>query len=249
MTESEKQNIQEIQYIFSDMDNTLFDFVHAKVEACTAVVNRIGTGEPLEMMSYFLRGIYGFENLENIEDYLREKYVFSDSLFEECCCIYEDVKVENVELYDGVRETIEAVKDMGRAFVIVTDADTENAYRRMKRVKLDGLVDDVIAYDMSGKKKPDLGAFDFALKRTGASAAESMYIGDSLRRDIAPAKKMGMVTAYAAYGDRNDHDRDFYFEPDYKLNHLGEIIDIIQNNPKTPVSSKKDSEKAAASEN
>jgi len=55
-----------------------------------------------------------------------------------------------------------------------------------------------------------------------------MYIGDSLRRDIAPAKKIGMVTAYAAYGDRNEHDRDFFFEPDYKLNHIGEIIDIIQ---------------------
>ncbi|MDR0768160.1 MAG: HAD family hydrolase [Methanosarcinales archaeon] len=225
MTEPEKQ---EIQYIFSDMDNTLFDFVHAKVEACTAVVDRIGAGEPLEMLSYFLRGIYGFEHLENIEDYLKEKYVFSESLFEECCRIYEDVKVEHVALYDGVRETIEAVKEMGRSFIIITDADTENAYRRMKRVKLDGLVDDVITYDMSGKKKPDLGAFEFALKRSGANAADSMYIGDSLRRDIAPAKKIGMTTAYAAYGDRNDHDRDFYFEPDYKLNHLGEIIDIIQ---------------------
>ncbi|MDL2261040.1 HAD family hydrolase [Methanimicrococcus sp. OttesenSCG-928-J09] len=223
-----KKKEQEIQYIFSDMDNTLFDFVHAKVKACAAVVDKIGTGEPHEMLSYFLRGIYGFESLENIEDYLKEKYVFTDSLFEECCCIYEDVKVENVELYDGVRETIETVKDMGCSFVIVTDADTENAFRRMKRVKLDNLVDDVIAYDMSGKKKPDLGAFEFALNRSKAKPVESMYIGDSLRRDIAPAKKLGMTTAYAAYGDRNDHDRDFYFEPDYKLNNLGEIIDIIQ---------------------
>ncbi|WNY28192.1 Phosphoglycolate phosphatase [Methanimicrococcus stummii] len=246
MTDAENQ---EIQYVFSDMDNTLFDFVHAKVEACTAVVDKVGSGEPLEMLSYFLRGIYGFESLENIEDYLKEKYVFSESLFEECCCIYEDVKVENVTLYDGVRETIEAVKDMGRSFIIVTDADTENAYRRMRRVKLDGLVDDVIAYDMSGKKKPDLGAFEFALNRFGANASESMYIGDSLRRDIAPAKKMGMTTAYAAYGDRNDHDRDFYFEPDYKLQNLGEIIDIIQNPKKTSVSSNTADKKATVSQN
>ncbi|MDR2944565.1 MAG: HAD family hydrolase [Methanosarcinales archaeon] len=223
-----KNERPEIRYIFSDMDNTLFDFVHAKVEACAAVVDRIGTGNSFEMLSYFLRGIYGFENLENIEDYLKEKYVFSESLFEECCGIYETVKVENVTLYDGVRETIETVKDIGCSFIIVTDADTENAYRRMRRVKLDGLVDDVIAYDMSGKKKPDLGAFEFALDRAGAKAAESMYIGDSLRRDIAPAKKIGMVTAYAAYGDRNEHDRDFFFEPDYKLDNIREILDIIQ---------------------
>jgi len=227
-----KMKEKELQYVFSDMDNTLFDFVHAKVKACAAVVDRIGTGDPLEMLSYFLRGIYGFENLENIEDYLREKLVFSAPLFEECCGIYEDMKVEHVELYDGVLDTIRAVKDMGCSFVIVTDADTENAYRRLKRVGLAGVVDDVIAYDMSGKKKPDLGAFEFALNRSGASADESMYIGDSLRRDIAPAKKIGMVTAYAAYGDRNDHDRDFFFEPDYKLNHIGEIIEIIQSRGK-----------------
>lgn len=228
MDTNKKQIPQTLQYVFSDMDNTLFDFVHAKVEACSAVVERIGTGNPLEMLSYFLRGIYGFENLENIEDYLREKYVFSDSLFDECCGIYEEVKVENVTLYDGVRETIQKVKDMGCSFIIVTDADSENAFRRMKRVKLDRLVDDVIAYDMSGIKKPNLGAFEFALNRSKADASSSMYVGDSLRRDVAPAKKMGMVAAYAAYGDRNDHDRDFYFEPDYKLNHISEIIDIIQ---------------------
>ncbi|MDY0266675.1 MAG: HAD family hydrolase [Methanimicrococcus sp.] len=228
MDTNKKQIPQTLQYVFSDMDNTLFDFVHAKVEACSAVVERIGTGNPLEMLSYFLRGIYGFENLENIEDYLREKYVFSDSLFDECCGIYEEVKVENVTLYDGVRETIQKVKDMGCSFIIITDADSENAFRRMKRVKLDRLVDDVIAYDMSGIKKPNLGAFEFALNRSKADASSSMYVGDSLRRDVAPAKKMGMVAAYAAYGDRNDHDRDFYFEPDYKLNHISEIIDIIQ---------------------
>jgi putative hydrolase of the HAD superfamily len=219
---------KEILHIFSDMDNTLFDFVHAKIEACAAVVNNIGSGEPLEMLSYFLRGIYGFEHLENIEDFLREKYIFSDSLFEECCRIYENTKAENIVLYDGVRETIEAVKEMGCSFIIITDADTENAYRRIKRVKLDDLVDDVFAFDMSGKKKPDLGAFEFALERTSVNAADAMYIGDSLRRDIAPAKKIGMTTAYAAYGDRNDHDRDYYFEPDHKLDHFGEIIDIIQ---------------------
>ena len=219
---------QEYKYIFSDMDNTLFDFVHAKVQACSAVVDHIGSGDPIEMLSYFLRGIYGFENLENIEDYLKEKCVFSSSLFDECCCLYETVKIENVLLYDGVRETIETAKELDCSFIIVTDADTENAYRRMKRVGLDNVVDDVIAYDMSGKKKPDLGAFEFALNRAGAQAEHSLFIGDSLRRDIAPAKKIGMTTAYAAYGDRNDHDRDFYFEPDYSLNRIDELIAILQ---------------------
>ena len=221
----EKQNIQ---HVLSDMDNTLFDFVHAKVEACAAVVDLIGDGDPIEMLSYFLRGIYGFENLENIEDYLKDKKAFSNDFYSECCAVYEHEKVENVSLYDGVIETITSLKEMGCSFVIVTDADTKNAQKRLEKVGLDKHVDDLIAFDMSGLKKPDPGVFHYALQRSNAVPEKSIFIGDSLRRDIAPAKKVGMVTAYAAYGDRNDHDRAFSFDPDYKLNHISEVLQIIR---------------------
>ncbi|MDV0446185.1 Phosphoglycolate phosphatase [Methanosarcinaceae archaeon Ag5] len=220
---------QEINCVFSDMDNTLFDFFQAKQEACTAVVDNIGTGNPEEMLSYFLRGIYGFEDLENIEDYLREKYVFSDDLFSECCQIYEDTKIDSILLYDGVAETIDSLKDLGCSFVVVTDANTENANKRLRKAGIYNMVDDVFAHDMSGKKKPDLGVFEYALNKTNRKAGESIFIGDSLRRDIAPAKKIGMLTAYAAYGDRNTHEREFRFNPDYHLDNIAEMIDIIQS--------------------
>ncbi|WNY24564.1 HAD family hydrolase [Methanolapillus millepedarum] len=220
---------QEINCVFSDMDNTLFDFYHAKLEACSAVVNNIGAGDPEEMLSYFLRGIYGFENLENIEDYLREKYVFSDDLFSDCCQIYEETKIDNILLYDGVAETIESLKKMECAFVVVTDANTENATKRLRKAGIYDLVDGIFAHDMSGKKKPDLGVFEYALNKTSRQANESIFIGDSLRRDIAPAKKIGMLTAYAAYGDRNTHEREFRFNPDYRLNNISEMVDIVQS--------------------
>ena len=219
---------QNIRHVLSDMDNTLFDFVHAKIEACKAVVDMINVGDPIEMLSYFLRGTYGFENLENIEDYLRDNSVFSKDVYSECCAVYEQKKVENVALYDGVIETVTALKEMDCPFIIVTDADTVNARKRLKKVGLDGHVDDLIAFDMSGLKKPDPRVFYYALERSNAAPKNTLFVGDSLRRDIAPAKKIGMVTAYAAYGDRNETDRAFSFDPDYKLNHISEVLQIIQ---------------------
>ncbi|WNY27262.1 HAD family hydrolase [Methanolapillus ohkumae] len=218
----------EICCIFSDMDNTLFDFYHAKLEACSAVVDHIGTGDPEEMLSYFLRGIYGFENLENIEDYLRERYMFSDGLFVDSCRIYEETKIESIVLYEGVAETIDALKDMGCMFAVVTDANTENATKRLKKAGIYNKVDQIFAHDMSGKKKPDLGVFEYALNKTKRNPQESIFIGDSLRRDIAPAKKIGMWTAYAAYGDRNTHEREFRFNPDFHLDSISEMIDIVK---------------------
>jgi len=226
---------QKILHVLSDMDNTLFDFVHAKVEACAAVVDLIGTGDRIEMLSYFLRGVYGFENLENIEDYLKDKNVFSSDIYSECCAVYEHKKVENVSLYDGVIETIASLKEMGCSFIIVTDADTKNAQKRLKKVGLDKLVDDLVTFDMSGQKKPNPAVFHYALERSNAAPAQSLFIGDSLRRDIAPAKKIGMMTAHAAYGDRNDHDRDFLFEPDYTLNHISEVLKIIRERNRSSI--------------
>ena len=53
-----------------DMDNTLFDLVSAKTLACGAVTGRMGVGTPEELFSYYLRKQGGFEDPENIRDYM-----------------------------------------------------------------------------------------------------------------------------------------------------------------------------------
>jgi len=59
------------------MDNTLFDFMTAKLEACRGILSYIENGEstqnPSELFNYFLRGVYGFEDYENIKDYMQER--------------------------------------------------------------------------------------------------------------------------------------------------------------------------------
>jgi putative hydrolase of the HAD superfamily len=56
---------------------------------------------------------------------------------------------------------------------------------------------------MTGTKKPSPEIFLHSLNKLKIYPCQALFIGDSLRRDIEPAKKIGMVTAYAAYGDRN----------------------------------------------
>ena len=72
-----------------DMDNTLFDFVAAKLEACREILSFIGrekgdiAEEPSELFGYFLRGVYGFEDYENIQDYMQERNAFYSSGIQE----------------------------------------------------------------------------------------------------------------------------------------------------------------------
>jgi putative hydrolase of the HAD superfamily len=100
---------------------------------------------------------------------------------------------------------------------------------RLRRTGLAGFFDYVISYDMTGAKKPAPDAFLLALQKLGTSPSETLLVGDSIRRDIAPAKELGMVTAYAAYGDRNIRSRDPPdCCPDYVLNDIRELVRLVE---------------------
>ena len=192
-----------IKAVIFDMDNTLFDFVEAKLKACKAVVESIKTGNEEEFLNYFLRGVHGFENHENIRDYLRDKGIYSEKIFEECCKIYENVKLDCIKPYPGVKETLEKLKSMGLKLAVVTDAENGDALKRLKKAGLLHYFDVVVSADMTGKRKPEPDSIKMALDKLGVDAREAILVGDSINRDIEAGKRLGMVTVYAAYGDRN----------------------------------------------
>jgi putative hydrolase of the HAD superfamily len=215
--------------IIFDMDNTLFDFVEAKMSACTEVVNFLGAGDPEELFEYFRREIHGFENPENIRDYMLDNGIDLLENYQTCVRIYETQKISHIKLYPDVRETLEELNEIGLLLGIVTDANSDNARKRLVKTGLEDLVHSLTAHDMTGAKKPDLAPFKYALDTMGLIASETLFVGDSLRRDIAPSKELGMMAAYAAYGDRNSaKDRTSgEYEPDRTLNNFHEVLEIV----------------------
>ena len=137
------------------------------------------------------------------DNLLADKSLYCNEVFSRACAIYEAEKVRVLEPYPGARETLAGLKRRGLPLAVVTDAHNGNALTRLRRTGLAGYFDHVISYDMTGAKKPAPDAFLLALKLLGTTPAETLLVGDSLRRDIAPAQQLGMVTAYAKYGDRN----------------------------------------------
>jgi len=192
-----------IKVVIFDMDNTLFDFVEAKIRACRAVCDHLGMNDERELLNYFLRRKYDFENHENIADYLKDKGIYNDMLFEECCRIYEEVKLSTIEPYPNIKHVLEKLKDAGLKLAVVTDALNGNAVKRLKKAGLIDYFDAIVSADQSGKRKPEPDSIILALRKLGVKPDEAILVGDSLRRDIEAGKKLGLVTVYAAYGDRN----------------------------------------------
>jgi putative hydrolase of the HAD superfamily len=159
------------------------------------------------------------------DNLLADKSLYCNEVFSRCCAIYEAEKVRVLSPYPGVRETLGELRRRGIPLAIVTDAINGNALARLRKVGLAEYFDHVISFDMTGAKKPAPDAFLLALKKLGTLPSETLLVGDSLRRDIAPARQLGIITAYAKYGDRNVRGRD---PPDCRPDHvLGDIRELV----------------------
>ncbi len=216
-----------VKAIIFDMDNTLFDFVEAKMRACREVAEYIGSDDRMELFGYFLRNQGGFEDMDCIEDYLQDKGIQAEETQRRCHEIYRKAELENIQTYDGVEETLQFLKRKGFKLGIVTNANRKNLAARLQKTNLSRFFDSIVTREATGKLKPDHRPILSALEELGVTAAESLKVGDSLIRDISPAKKIGMVTAYAKYGDRNSHEEGGP-KADFILEEVRDLIKLLR---------------------
>jgi len=217
-----------ITAIIFDMDNTLFDFVEAKLIACAAVIAYLKVSiEPVMLLKYFLRPVHGFESHENIRDFLYDNNRYSETAFARCCSIYDEEKIAAITPYPHVAETLKALRDRGLKLAVVTDAHNGNALKRLKKAGLEEFFDAIITMDMSGKAKPSPEPFLLSMNKLGVKASETILVGDSIRRDIVPAKALGILAVHAVYGDRNFHEgeRD---GADFTISDIREVIGVSE---------------------
>lgn len=219
---------RKVKAIVFDMDNTLFDFVEAKLKACRAVVEYLGVGDEEELLKYFLRGLHGFEDSKNIADYMQDKGIYSPGKYEECCGIYENIKLNHIEPYPKVKQILRNLKSMGLKLAVVTDAMNGHALSRLHKAGLIHFFDVIVSADMTGKRKPEPDSIKLALDKLGVDAENAIMVGDSPRRDIEAGKNLGMVTAYAAYGDRNFFEKK-KCKADFVLRDIGELMKLYEN--------------------
>ncbi|HON81726.1 MAG TPA: HAD family hydrolase [Methanoregulaceae archaeon] len=191
-----------ISSLIFDMDNTLFDLVGAKMRACGRVSEHCRVGSAGELFSFFLRKAGGFEDPENIRDFLDHHGCYSEDVFQHCTEIYKREKLRDLAPYPGVRETLRLLADAGFRMALVTDAHLPDTCARLSHTGLAEFFDPVVTYEVTRAHKPSTLPFLSALLQLRATARETVLIGDSPVRDIAPGVILGMTTVYARYGDR-----------------------------------------------
>jgi putative hydrolase of the HAD superfamily len=208
------------------MDNTLFDLVGAQMAACEAVTRSLGITEGNPLYPYFLRPLHGYESHENILDFIHDHGIPVSGSCDRILRIYEQEKIRAIIPYPGVVETLGRIRDQGLPMGIITDAHSRDAVRRLEKARLLSFFSCMVTYDLVQVKKPAPEPFLLALDMLKSDADEVLLIGDSPRRDIEPAKNLGIRTVYARYGDRFSDDRSSV-KADYTLDTMSELPGIL----------------------
>jgi len=190
-----------IKAVLFDLDQTLIDFIKMKVGACRSAIKsmiKVGlnidekTGLKELMETYFRLGI---ESDIAFTKFLEEQTGKVDKkILQAGIEGYLKKKPDFLRPYPYVLETLEMLKNRGMKLGIITDAKRKKAMQRIKAMNITDFFDIIITFEDTGEKKPSKKPFRLAMKKLNLKPVEILFVGDSMERDIQPAKNLGMKT-------------------------------------------------------
>jgi putative hydrolase of the HAD superfamily len=105
---------------------------------------------------------------------------------------------------------------------LITNGFEKTQHAKLKSSRLAPFFKIVVTSECTGSLKPQKEIFEYALAKTGASAKESLMIGDTLDVDVAGAFGVGMDAVHVNY---NNAEQDI--KPTYTVCHLKELKDFL----------------------
>lgn len=225
-----------IKAVIFDLDNTLVDFMKMKGEAIDAAIRA--------MIDAGLDLTYD-ETKKRIDAIYKEKgiefqYVF-DSLLSDIfdkvdykilsagVVSYRRAREAALVPYPHVQITLYELLKMGMKLAVISDAPAREAWLRLTYLNMHHIFDVVVTFEDTNERKPHPAPFTLALTKLGIKPKEALMVGDWAERDIIGAKKVGMKTVFARYGDTFNT---VVSGGDYDANDIQELIGIIRKENK-----------------
>jgi HAD superfamily hydrolase (TIGR02253 family) len=220
-----------VRAIVFDLDNTLMDFMKMKdlgVQGAVSAMLDAGLPMPAEEAH---RKIYEIYKLEGIE-YQR---VFDEFLHTELGHIepkllaaaivgYRRTRESALVVYPHTHQTLIELSKRGLRLAVVSDAPRLQAWLRLTYLQLQHLFDAVVAWEDTGHRKPAPEPFQRALELLEVPAGEAIMVGDWAERDVVGAKRIGMLTAFARYGDTFGTE---HSGADFELLGIRDLLDVV----------------------
>lgn len=160
---------------------------------------------------------------------LQEKHPGQDvrAIYEPAIAAHRDARTEALELYPGVLASLNAIRAVGSRVIAFTESMSFYTGYRLRKLELDGIIDILYSppdhapppagitdryraehYELQVTQhrivddlvKPDPAVLDQIVDDVGADKATTVYVGDSLLKDVSMAQAAGILDVHAQYG-------------------------------------------------
>lgn len=143
---------------------------------------------------------------------------YTEFRVEEAFAVFDEVR-NDVEMFPEARPALVA---LGARYTLIA---VTNGNANLAKIGIEDLFHGHINAAMAGAAKPARTIFDAAVQAGGASAGETLHVGDHPLIDVHGARAAGLRTAWV---NRNDDAWPAdYAAPDITVRHVGELIELL----------------------
>ncbi len=226
-----------LKAVVFDLDNTLIDFMGAKLASCEASIDAmIAAGMKMKKKNamkllFDLYKRYGIEYKQIFQKFLLKTTGRIDlEILSAGIVAYRKIQASYHMPYKGVAKVLGTLKRRGYKLAILSDAPALKAWLRLTEMGVQDYFDVVVTFNDTRKRKPHELPFRTVLKKLRLKPSEVLFIGDHPRRDVSGARRAGMKTALAVYGMQTELKK--YAEknkPDYVLHGIEDVLEITSS--------------------
>ncbi|UFT98505.1 pyrophosphatase PpaX [Radiobacillus kanasensis] len=130
-----------------------------------------------------------------------------------------------VVIYPTVADTLKELKEKGLQLGIVTTKINATAWKGLKLTGIDSYFDVLIGLDDVQHAKPHPEPIVKALAKLGASASQTIMVGDNYH-DVEAGKNAGTKTAGVAWAVKGRASLEAY-KPDFMLEEMKDLLQIV----------------------
>jgi putative hydrolase of the HAD superfamily len=221
-----------ITAVIFDLDNTLVDFMSMKRNAILAGIRAMidaGLHYSEAEIDDAITRIYdefGIEYQHVFNQLLQQLMGAVDyKILASGIIAYRRAREATLVTYPHVHMTLFKLARMGLKLGVVSDAPPLEAWLRLCYLNLHHIFDAVVTFDDTRQRKPNPAPFQAVLSKLDVSPQQAIMVGDWEERDIYGAANVGMVTAFARYGDTFGT---LDSRADFELRDISELIGIIE---------------------
>lgn len=141
---------------------------------------------------------------------------------------YEEEAAKTVEPQEGVLSTVKKLNEMKIELGLVTNSSKLPTRTILNRFGLLEFFKSIVTRDESGELKPDPKGVLMCLEAMDMTPDESIYVGDAII-DVNVSKKVGMRSIIIPNGPSSLERILSEAEPDFIVNNIGKIPDLLKS--------------------